>query len=57
MNCSKCGKELTHGDHVLEVGRGFVDNTTVFIERSEAVLCDNCEEEVMPAFWADVNED
>lgn len=59
MNCSKCGKELKPGDYALEVASGCLDYSgdAVYSENLEAVLCEKCEEEVMPAFWADMNDE
>lgn len=63
MNCAKCAKELVKGDRVVEILSAEAQDTgvhapdiTINSIETLAVLCENCEAEVMPALWADINE-
>lgn len=58
FNCSGCGDTLEDGQEVVAIIRGQVSSfdEAIIGYEEEAVLCTKCEEEVLPAFWADVNE-
>lgn len=57
MNCDKCQRKLRVGENVVEIAVGVIDmDNTVLTSESQAVLCIKCEEKVMPALWANIDE-
>jgi len=60
MNCSRCQKELKGPQIVTEITRGWVglssDSDSELAYSVKNVLCEKCEKEVMPAFWAEANK-
>lgn len=51
MKCSKCQKDLRENEKVVEIISGVIVDDTVVANESHDVLCQECEEEVMPLLY------